>query len=501
VSTGQSLSVGGQAPVVSTTQPYNNVRLFDSLGIFSGYVLSAPLAPTLSLQPLICPPQAYDSVDGATGFYPRNIGGPGNVAGETLDVRLANQITANAKARGLADYVIASGAVGASGQPMAAIQKNTNGNANSYAASTYFIQAVANLAKVAGKTFGCGAIHLTHGESDALVQTPNYGALVLGLRNDYNTDIRKLTGQNRQIPLILNQMTSNPASGQGPNGIATQQMLVCQQNRGLVVGACTKYAYQYADGQHMNDNGYWALGEKHAQVYDVIDRDGLWEPCWPVAIVRSGTTVTVYIHVPVGPLVIDGGHTGPHLSGGLSSWGPGVGFEAYDAVQTVTGGTGNGVSPIVLTVASTANYTTGQTVYSNANAGNTNANGAFVCTVVDGTHISLNGTTGNGTWTTNSFWGSPYIANVIGVGAPTLAQVTPNLWTATFTLSRTPTTGLQVGYANTPDSAFGTLTGGFSNAPAFPSGRCGLIRDSDPFTGISGLANQNWLWAFTLPVS
>jgi hypothetical protein len=65
---------------------------------------------------------------------------------------------------------------------------------------------------------------------------------------------------------------------------------------------------------------------------------------------------------------------------------------------TVTGATGNGVSPIVLTVASTTGITTGDSMTFVNAVGNTAINGTFNVTVVDATHISLNGSTGNGAW-------------------------------------------------------------------------------------------------------
>jgi hypothetical protein len=62
--------------------------------------------------------------------------------------------------------------------------------------------------------------------------------------------------------------------------------------------------------------------------------------------------------------------------------------------------TGNAISPIVVTTASVNNYKTGQTVTVTGVGGNTNANTTAVITFIDTTHFSLNGTTGNGSYTT-----------------------------------------------------------------------------------------------------
>jgi hypothetical protein len=56
-------------------------------------------------------------------------------------------------------------------------------------------------------------------------------------------------------------------------------------------------------------------------------------------------------------------------------------------------------SPIVLQVPSAAGLSTGMVGLVSGVQGNTAANGYWTMTVVDGTHVSLNGSTGNGTWT------------------------------------------------------------------------------------------------------
>lgn len=61
--------------------------------------------------------------------------------------------------------------------------------------------------------------------------------------------------------------------------------------------------------------------------------------------------------------------------------------------------TGNGVSPIQITTSTTNNLVTGQIVAVNGVGGNTAANGTFVVTVINNTNFTLNGTTGNGTFT------------------------------------------------------------------------------------------------------
>lgn len=72
-----------------------------------------------------------------------------------------------------------------------------------------------------------------------------------------------------------------------------------------------------------------------------------------------------------------------------------TGFEALNlSVQTTTG---NGVSPITVTTTTTNTLTTGQTVLISSVTGNTNANGTWTITVLNGTQFTVNAT-GNGTY-------------------------------------------------------------------------------------------------------
>lgn len=71
--------------------------------------------------------------------------------------------------------------------------------------------------------------------------------------------------------------------------------------------------------------------------------------------------------------------------------------QRYD-LFSVTGTTGNGVSPIIATVPG-HNFQTGELVRFAGIGGNTNANGDFTVTVIDSSHVSLNSSTGNGSYT------------------------------------------------------------------------------------------------------
>ena len=76
---------------------------------------------------------------------------------------------------------------------------------------------------------------------------------------------------------------------------------------------------------------------------------------------------------------------------------PGLTMEALDAIapgaQTITGAANNGSGLIRLTVGSTSGWATGNYKTISAVTGTTEANGTWEITVVDATHIDLNGST------------------------------------------------------------------------------------------------------------
>lgn len=75
------------------------------------------------------------------------------------------------------------------------------------------------------------------------------------------------------------------------------------------------------------------------------------------------------------------------------------GVIAIPRLQNVTGAANNGLNLIRLTVTTTAAWTTGQTAQVFNVGGTTEANGTWVLTVIDGTHVDLQGSTFANTYT------------------------------------------------------------------------------------------------------
>jgi lysophospholipase L1-like esterase len=312
IGTGQSLAVGqGGVPVQSTNQPWGNLKL-------STGGLPWPVDPNdtnLALAPLVEP------IGRLARGYPSSW--PDNIAGETPHAAMANQISALVRAASGRDFIGVHGEVGENGQGMTFLKKNAvqrGVNGRSYQAALIETKAIARLAKAAGKTYGVGAIILTHGESDA--GNANYENDLYNLWLDFNADLAAITGQTQKIQMILSQQNScNDRSAstlaQWKAGVDHSAEIVCSG---------PKYQYPSGEGVHLTAEGYQQLGEKYGQIYFqrvVLGRN--WQPLQPAAIQRDGARITVRYHVPAPPLVWETAFPAPHPS--IAEWKQGKGFE------------------------------------------------------------------------------------------------------------------------------------------------------------------------------
>jgi hypothetical protein len=331
VGTGQSLSVGAEGkPVLATVQPYHNLML--SLGSATVPPFD-PAGASLSLVPLVEPVRPFAHV------YPSAY--PANIDGETPHTAMGSEITALARADGAPDFVTVHSVVGESGQAMSIIDKTAHeivkGEATAgraYAATLFETAAIARLARQAGKTYGVGAIVITHGETDT--GNSAYEEVLVRLASDYNRDIAVTTGQASPILLITSQQESVP-QGRGSTSAST----LAQWRAGVdhpreIVCSGPKYALPYApDGVHLTAKGYEQLGEKYAQVFvERVVRGHDWQPLQPLGASHAGAVVTVRFHVPVPPLVWDD-KMAPAHSTGIPAWASGRGFEVASDGQPV----------------------------------------------------------------------------------------------------------------------------------------------------------------------
>jgi hypothetical protein len=332
IGTGQSLSTG-TPPVMSTVQPYNNLKL--SLGAAGNAAVPPwdPNLPDLAMVPLVEPVRPLAS--GYPSAY------PGNLYGETPHSAMAREITALARGESPArDYVTVHTLVGESGQGIAALRRHggdtTGRNGRAYAATLFEVAAIARLARAAGKTYGVSAIVMTHGETDN--GNGEYEDALVQLLSDYNDDLTAITGQAQKIAMFVSQQHAFPngagSRGQRPRVNQMQWQLGVTRPRDFV---CTGPKYQYpgdadGDGVHLSAAAYQMTGEKVAQVYyQRIVLGKVWQPLQPLAVERRGRVVTVRFHVPVAPLRWDTRMDPP----AISEWAEGRGFELWRGTERI----------------------------------------------------------------------------------------------------------------------------------------------------------------------
>lgn len=323
VGTGQSLAVGGHgnAPAMTigaATQPFHNLKL--SLGNASVPPFNSSNG-SLSMVPLVEPLRTI------TTTYPSPY--PANIYGESVHTAMADEITSLAKAAGATDYVTTQTEVGEAGQPISVLQKgatDTGTTGRAYAASLFEVAAIARLAKAQGKSYGVGAILLTHGESDAASTT--FEGDMLTLWSSYNQDLPPLTGQTGTIPMLLSQQHSSPLTAGSTSPATLAQWQIGVDHPGSVICTGPKYQYSYVnDYIHLVNKDYERLGEKYAQVfYQRVVLGNNWQPLQPTTASRSGRVITVTFNVPVAPLAWDTTLPAPHQSAN-TAWAQGKGFE------------------------------------------------------------------------------------------------------------------------------------------------------------------------------
>jgi hypothetical protein len=261
LSTGQSLSVGTNgAPALSTTQPYNNKKLSGT-----------------SLVSLI-----------ESGV-------------ETMSSGLANSVTSNVIGNAY-DLIVSIHGVGAT--TYSGLKKGTTPYNNGIAQVNNAKAAVTAL----GRPYQVTAVTTIHGESDHLAGTTQsqYEADLVEWQNDYDTDVKAITGQSDTIYLFTDQMSSWTGYNSAISVIPYAQLAAAEDHPDKIVLVGPKYFLQYSDAAHLTNTSYRWLGEYYAKAYTKVVIDGgTWTPLSPRQIVRNGNVIYAQFNVPAGSLVFD----------------------------------------------------------------------------------------------------------------------------------------------------------------------------------------------------
>ncbi len=322
IGSGQSLSVGATAgPAVSTVPMFHNGKLLD-MGPDPKYPFDGG-APSYAIVPLVEPIRVNVPGTGpgyTDGQYPSNI------VGETPHTGMASEISFLFASRPTAapttDYVTIHSVVGWSGHALLDLDKA--GGKRAYLAGLMEARVIVDLAKQAGKTFGYGAVVLTHGESDRA--NAGYGKRLETFIADYNGDLKAITGQTRDVVLLASQQSIDGL----PSDSAVQLWTTGVENPGKIICTGPKYQYAYsADHLHFPAAGYRRLGMKYGEVFDqVVNQGKAWKPLQPKSATHAvnGNQVVVTFDVPNPPLAWDETLPLPHQTVN-TAWANGRGFE------------------------------------------------------------------------------------------------------------------------------------------------------------------------------
>jgi hypothetical protein len=260
LSTGQSLSIGvWGAPALSTIQPYQNKFVFRN-----------------TLVPLV------------------------EVSVETMSSALANSLTV-LEGSSKFQTIMSRNWVGSSAYRV--LKKWTT----PYINGINQIRAINALAKLSNIDHRVMAVTLTHGESDLLENTANnYLDYLIQWQKDYQTDIQTITKQAESVPMFLDQTSSHGGYWYTTSPIPLAQLAVSELFPDLFYLVTPKYFFTYVDIGHMNNKSYRHLGEYYAKVMKkvLIDKQP-WKPLSPKSATINGDTITLKLHVPVPPLVLD----------------------------------------------------------------------------------------------------------------------------------------------------------------------------------------------------
>lgn len=321
LSTGQSNAVANSGtPVLSTTQPYQNK-------MFTYGVMTSSNCDGDGCRGYETPTSMIPLVEGDQFF---------NYSVETMSSGFANASTMLAGSVYLAGNPVRTqfdtlvSLQGRSGNTMYCIRRGGcpdwytgRGYIYAFEGAMRDVQAGVALANAAGKSYAVRAVTLIHGESDhygydelyptrstagVANQIRNYGDALIELQQDYEREVRLISGQTVGVPLLLSQMHGWSAdTGRMQSAVPIDQYEAHKRAPGQVVLVTPTYMLPFAaDGIHFTSQGNRRLGEYFAKAYArQALTDVAWEPLRPDTVTRAGSIVRVKFKVPVPPLVLD----------------------------------------------------------------------------------------------------------------------------------------------------------------------------------------------------
>lgn len=267
---GQSLATGYDgAPPLTTSQPYNNVKLNSSGNAFVSLIENEDVNDNLPNTPVETPASA-----------------------------LGNTITA--LTGGTRRMVITRNAI--PGATYAQLKKN--GTTSAYSDGLTQITNAKNIANGLGYGLIVPAVALIHGPANFADELA-YQSMLDEWQSDYNTDIKAITGQTSDIPMFIDQSSNFTAYNYSSSNLVQAQYLAAKQNPNIyLIGP--RYHFTYAgDNIHIPNTGYRWLGEYYGKAISRVLNGETITALTPAEVVRRGSVITARFNVPQPPLVFD----------------------------------------------------------------------------------------------------------------------------------------------------------------------------------------------------
>lgn len=226
---------------------------------------------------------------------------------------------------------------GQNGQGYEGIKKG--GTVASYAGSIAETQRFQEIFTALGVKYEVLAVVLTHGESD--YGSATYGADILQLLADYDSDVKAITGQTRDVKMILTQPSAGWPRPVGEASNIPDVMLttyLAHPDRLILMGPKTHLDYVPGDF-HLSAEGTTQMGLEYGRVLGKLAKrvPEYHVPFMVNSVLRSGSDVQVTLNRAI---VEDGSLYGSNHTTQHTGWANGGGFEVRTsggAELTITG--------------------------------------------------------------------------------------------------------------------------------------------------------------------
>ena len=212
-------------------------------------------------------------------------------------------------------------------------QLDKEGGSPQYDVAVAQSRAYAGYSSTEAKSFLSHVMCWIQGESDITAGTSpdEYLRRLNNLIADYQSDV----GQDMPPVMVTYQTGSHTRRAPYYSPDIPQVQLLAANTNPYIFMACPTYVFPYnSDGVHMPANSYRWMGCYFGKAIYHILTENAWKPLQPESVYRNGRVVTVVMHVPVSPLVLDTDMVSNPGDYGFEVWGDTDG--ARKTIQSVT---------------------------------------------------------------------------------------------------------------------------------------------------------------------